>query len=124
MITNLNIEKNSNKLVFNKLMITDYEDREIGVTGFDIGEIVVIHSKTDENDNYLGIITGTQAYYDDPDAYENFLNSDELIEEFLNCPKSDGSAEWIVENNQYLMCWEIFAHITNAVSFENAKSWC
>lgn len=120
----LNIEKTENKVVFNDLMITDYDYREIGATDFAIGEVVVIRSKLEKTDNWLGLITGVKAYYDDPDAYEEFLNSDKMIEEFLEHPEADGSAEWIVKGNQYLVCWEIFAEITSEISFENAKSWC
>ena len=46
------------------------------------------------------------------------------LEEFLNQPEADGSAEWITENDQHLVCWEEIAKIEKKIAFENAVSWC
>ena len=48
----------------------------------------------------------------------------EEIQEFLNQPEADGSAEWITENDQYLVCWEEIAKIEKKIAFEDAVSWC
>ena len=57
-------------------------------------------------------------------AYKILDMSDEEVQEFLNQPEADGSAEWITENDQYLVCWEEIAKIEKKIVFEDAISWC
>ena len=102
-MSNINIETKNGVVIAKELMITDYNDLEIGTTGFEIGDLLVVHSK-DESENYLAVITAVQSYHEDADSYEKFLEGDEEIQEFLNQPEADGSAEWITENDQYLVC--------------------
>lgn len=122
-MSNINIETKNRIVIAKKLMITDCNDREIGTTGFEIGDLLVVHSK-DESENCLAVITAVQSYHEDADSYEKFLESDEEIQEFLNQPEADGSAEWITENDQYLVCWEEIAKIEKKIAFEDAVSWC
>lgn len=119
----INIETKNGAVIVKELMVTDYNDKEIGTTGFEIGDLLVVHSK-DESENYLAVITAVQSYHEDADSYEKFLEGDEEIQEFLNQPEADGSAEWIIENDQYLVCWEEIAEVKKRVVFEDAKSWC
>lgn len=122
-MSNINIGIKNGVVIAKELMITDYNDLEIGTTGFEIGDLLVVHSK-DESENCLAVITAVQGYHEDADSYEKFLEGDEEIQEFLNQPEADGSAEWITENDQYLVCWEEIAKIEKKITFENAKSWC
>lgn len=122
-MSNINIKIKNGVVIANKLMITDYNDREIGTTGFEIGALLVVHSK-DESENRLAVITAVQSYHEDADSYEKFLDGDEEIQEFLNQPEADSSAEWITETNQYLVCWEEIAKIEKKIVFEDAISWC
>lgn len=122
-MSNINIETKNGVVIAKELMITDYNDREIGATGFEIGDLLVVHSK-DESENCLAVITAVQSYHEDADSYEKFLEGDEEIQEFLNQPGADGSAEWITENDQYLVCWEEIAKIEKKIAFEDAVSWC
>ena len=122
-MSNINIETKNGVVIAKELMITDYNDLEIGTTGFEIGDLLVVHSK-DESENYLAVITAVQGYHEDADSYEKFLEGDEEIQEFLNQPEADGSAEWITENDQYLVCWEEIAKIEKRIAFEDAVSWC
>lgn len=122
-MSNINIGIKNGVVIAKELMITDYNDLEIGTTGFEIGDLLVVHSK-DESENCLAVITAVQGYHEDADSYEKFLDGDEEIQEFLNQPEADGSAEWITENDQYLVCWEEIAKIEKKITFENAKSWC
>lgn len=122
-MSNINIGIKNGVVITKELIITDYNDREIGTTGFEIGDLLVVHSK-DESENCLAVITAVQSYHEDADSYEKFLEGDEEIQEFLNQPEADGSAEWITENDQYLVCWEEIAKIEKRVVFEDAKSWC
>jgi len=122
-MSNINIGIKNGVVIAKELMITDYNDREIGTTGFEIGDLLVVHSKG-ESENCLAVITAVQSYHEDADSYEKFLEGDEEIQEFLNQPEADGSAEWITENDQYLVCWEEIAKIEKRVVFEDAKSWC
>lgn len=122
-MSNINIGIKNGVVIAKELMITDYNDLEIGTTGFEIGDFLVVHSK-DESENCLAVITAVQGYHEDADSYEKFLEGDEEIQEFLNQPEADGSAEWITENDQYLVCWEEIAKIEKKITFENAKSWC
>ena len=122
-MSNINIETKNGVVIAKELMITDYNDLEIGTTGFEIGDLLVVHSK-DESENCLAVITAVQGYHEDADSYEKFLEGDEEIQKFLNQPEPDGSAEWISENDQYLVCWEEIAKIEKRVVFEDAKSWC
>lgn len=122
-MSNINIGIKNGVVIAKELMITDYNDREIGTTGFKVGDLLVVHSK-DESENCLAVITAVQGYHEDADSYEKFLEGDEEIQEFLNQPEADGSAEWITENDQYLVCWEEIAKIEKRVVFEDAKSWC
>ena len=122
-MSNINIGIKNGVVIAKELMITDYNDLEIGTTGFEIGDLLVVHSK-DESENCLAVITAVQGYHEDADSYEKFLEGDEEIQEFLNQPEADGSAEWITENDQYLVCWEEIAKIEKRVVFEDAKSWC
>ena len=122
-MSNINIGIKNGVVIAKELMITDYNDLEIGTTGFEIGDLLVVHSK-DESENCLAVITAVQGYHEDADSYEKFFEGDEEIQEFLNQPEADGSAEWITENDQYLVCWEEIAKIEKKITFENAKSWC
>lgn len=122
-MSNINIGIKNGVVIAKELMITDYNDREIGTTGFKVGDLLVVHSK-DESENCLAVITAVQGYHEDADSYEKFLEGDEEIQKFLNQPEADGSAEWITENDQYLVCWEEIAKIEKRVVFEDAKSWC
>lgn len=122
-MSNINIGIKNGVVIAKELMITDYNDLEIGTTGFEIGDLLVVHSK-DESENCLAVITAVQGYHEDADSYEKFLEGDEEIQEFLNQPEANGSAEWITENDQYLVCWEEIAKIEKKITFENAKSWC
>lgn len=122
-MSNINIETKNGVVIAKELMITDYNDREIGTTGFEIGDLLVVHSKG-ESENCLAVITAVQSYHEDADSYEKFLEGDEEIQEFLNQPEADGSAEWITENDQYLVCWEEIAKIEKKIVFEDAISWC
>lgn len=122
-MSNINIGIKNGVVIAKELMITDYNDREIGTTGFEIGDLLVVHSKG-ESENCLAVITAVQSYHEDADSYKKFLEGDEEIQEFLNQPEADGSAEWITENDQYLVCWEEIAKIEKRVVFEDAKSWC
>lgn len=122
-MSNINIGIKNGVVIAKELMITDYNDREIGTTGFEIGDLLVVHSKG-ESENCLAVITAVQGYHEDADSYEKFLEGDEEIQKFLNQPEADGSAEWITENDQYLVCWEEIAKIEKRVVFEDAKSWC
>lgn len=122
-MSNINIGIKNGVVIAKELMITDYNDREIGATGFEIGDLLVVHSK-DESENCLAVITAVQGYHEDADSYEKFLEGDEEIQEFLNQPEADGSAEWITENDQYLVCWEEIAKIEKKIAFEDAVSWC
>lgn len=122
-MSNINIGIKNGVVIAKELMITDYNDLEIGTTGFEIGDLLVVHSK-DESENCLAVITAVQSYHEDADSYEKFLEGDEEIQEFLNQPEADGSAEWITENDQYLVCWEEIAKIEKKIAFEDAVSWC
>lgn len=122
-MSNINIGIKNGVVIAKELMITDYNDREIGTTGFEIGDLLVVHSKG-ESENCLAVITAVQSYHEDSDSYEKFLEGDEEIQEFLNQPEADGSAEWITENDQYLVCWEEIAKIEKKIAFEDAVSWC
>lgn len=123
-MSNINIEtKNNGVVIVKELMVTDCGDREIGTTGFEVGDLLVVHSK-DESENCLAAIIAVQSYHEDADSYERFLEGNEEIQEFLNHPEADGSAEWIIENDQYLVCWEEIAKIEKKIAFEDAVSWC
>lgn len=122
-MSNINIGIKNGVVIAKEFMITDYNDREIGTTGFEIGDLLVVHSKG-ESENCLAVITAVQSYHEDADSYEKFLEGDEEIQEFLNQPEVDGSAEWITENDQYLVCWEEIAKIEKKIAFEDAVSWC
>ena len=122
-MSNINIGIKNGVVIAKELMITDYNDREIGTTGFEIGDLLVVHSKG-ESENCLAVITAVQSYHEDADSYEKFLEGDEEIQKFLNQPEADGSAEWITENDQYLVCWEEIAKIEKKIAFEDAVSWC
>lgn len=122
-MSNINIGIKNGVVIAKELVITDYNDREIGTTGFEIGDLLVVHSKG-ESENCLAVITAVQSYHEDADSYEKFLEGDEEIQEFLNQPEADGSAEWITENDQYLVCWEEIAKIEKKIAFEDAVSWC
>lgn len=122
-MSNINIGIKNGVVIAKELIITDYNDREIGTTGFEIGDLLVVHSKG-ESENCLAVITAVQSYHEDADSYEKFLEGDEEIQEFLNQPEADGSAEWITENDQYLVCWEEIAKIEKKIAFEDAVSWC
>ena len=122
-MSNINIETKNGVVIAKELMITDYNDLEIGTTGFEIGDLLVVHSK-DESENCLAVIAAVQSYHEDADSYEKFLEGDEEIQEFLNQPEVDGSAEWITENDQYLVCLEEIAKIEKKIAFEDAVSWC
>lgn len=55
-MSNINIETKNGVVIAKELMITDYNDLEIGTTGFEIGDLLVVHSK-DESENCLAVIT-------------------------------------------------------------------
>lgn len=122
-MSNINIETKDGIVIVKELMVTDCNDQEIGTTGFEVGDLLVVHSK-DESENCLAVITAVQGYHEDADSYEKFLEGDEEIQEFLNQPEADGSAEWITENDQYLVCWKEIAKIEKKIAFEDAVSWC
>lgn len=107
-MSNINIGIKNGVVIAKELMITDYNDREIGTTGFEIGDLLVVHSKG-ESENCLAVITAVQSYHEDADSYEKFLEGDE---------------EMITENDQYLVCWEEIAKIEKKIAFEDAVSWC
>ena len=60
-MSNINIETKNGVVIVKKLMITDYNDREIGTTGFEVGDLLVVHSK-DESENCLAVITAVQLF--------------------------------------------------------------